>query len=224
MSTKEADIFGSKFRVVDHAPKHTTDEFFHHEPVMERWVTGIREGDFVIDGGASQGNYTLSAVARGARAVAYEPEADHAAMLRANVDENGWGDSVIVREVGIWDGTPYPEGILKQMGMRLDMPTVRLDDEVGMFGLTPGQRVHLKLDIEGTELGALLGGKGLLETYHPRLLIEDHEAVSPSPDCAISRYPESIRSGERMRELLGGLGYKIDYVLWDISRRYWWCE
>jgi FkbM family methyltransferase len=224
----DAEIFGARFKIVEPAsiglPRHSTDEFRDHEPVMDRWVLGIESGDLVIDGGASFGNYTLPALARGARAVCYEPYHEHAAILRANIDANGWARHAVVREVGLWDGTPYPEGILRQMQMRLDMPTVRLDDESAVDLDPMGGLVHLKLDIEGTELGALLGAQRFLAAHHPRIIIEDHEGVSPSPECEISRYPERIESGRRMRELLVGLGYRIEVVPWDVSRKYWVCE
>ena len=108
--------------------------------------------------------------------------------------------------------------------MRLDMPTVRMDDEPELFAAEVGTKVHLKLDIEGTELGALLGGVEFLKKYHPRIVIENHENVNPSPSCAISQYPVQIQSSRRMEELLTGLGYKIDKIPFDISRWYWVCE
>ena len=225
LMTEQVEIFGSKFAVAVPAsvgyPSHSTDEFKHHEPIMERWVKGIHPGDFIVDGGASFGNYALSGVARGARAVCYEPYHEHAQCLRANIMVNGWEDHVKVREVGLWhEGEEYPVAILKQMCMRLDMPTVRLDDEFESWKLEQNTKVHLKLDIEGTELGALLGGVEFLKKHHPRIMIEDHEGVNPDPICAISNYPKIIQSRRRMNELLTGLGYTLEDVPFDVSRHY----
>lgn len=222
MATELVDIFGTKFLVVVPAsiglPNHSTNEFKDHEPVLETWVKGIKHGDVVIDGGACLGNYTFPAIVRGARAICYEPYHEHAKILRASIEANGWEEHIDVREVGLWDGTTYPEAILRQMCMRLDMPTVRLDDEA--LGLVAGDRVHLKLDIEGTELGALLGGVEFLKKYHPRIVIEDHEGVNPDPACAISNYPVQIQSRRRINELLLGLGYNLEVVKFDVSRHY----
>jgi FkbM family methyltransferase len=225
MILEDKNIFGSRFKVVVPAsmgyPQHTTAEFDEHEPIMEAWVSGIGKGDLVIDGGASFGNYTLTALERGASVLAYEPYHEHAEILRANVKANGWGNRCWVREVGLWNGTPYPEGILKQLGCPLDMRTVRLDDEMGTGLLSDA--AHLKLDIEGTELGALQGGLSFLRTRRPRIFIEDHESVSSDPNCEVSRYPERIQSRKGMRAILDPLGYTIEDVPWDVSRHYWVC-
>jgi FkbM family methyltransferase len=228
MILEDKEIFGCRFRVVVPAsigyPRHTTAEFDEHEPVMERWVQGINVGDLVIDGGASFGNYTLTALEGGASVIAYEPYHEHAECLRANVAANGWEARCVIREVGLWNGTPYPEGILRQMQMPLDMPTVRLDDDfavqVHRLTFSPKGKFHIKLDIEGTELGALQGAPEFLRTHHPRLIIEDHESVSSDPNCEISRYPERIQSRKGMRAILGPLGYVIEDVPFDVSRHY----
>lgn len=231
MILEDKEIFGCRFKVVVPAsigyPRHTTAEFDDHEPVMERWVRGIQNGDLVIDGGAAFGNYTLTALERGATVIAYEPYHEHAACLRASVQANGWGACCIIREVGLWNGTPYPEGILRQMQMPLDMPTVRLDDDfavhVRRVCFSPKGKSHIKLDIEGTELGALQGATEFLRTHRPRLIIEDHESVSSDPNCEISRYPERIGSRKGMRAILEPLGYVIENVPFDVSRHYWIC-
>ena len=229
MILEDKEIFGCRFRVVVPAsigfPRHTTAEFDDHEPVMERWVRGIKPGDLIIDGGAAFGNYTLTALARGATVIAYEPYREHAACLRANVAANGWEARCVIREVGLWNGTPYPEGILRQMQMPLDMPTVRLDDDLGSEGMMlanapRGGAAHIKLDIEGTELGALQGGLAFLKARRPRLIIEDHESVSSDPNCEISRYPERIQSRKGMRAIMEPLGYVIEDVPFDVSRRF----
>jgi hypothetical protein len=228
MQTEDIEYFGTRFRVVVPAsiglPKHTTHEFKDHEPVMERWVYGIRSGDLVIDAGAQFGNYALPALYKGACAVCYEPCTENAIILRANVQANNF--SAIIREIGLWNGTPYPEGILRQICMPLGMPTVRLDDEwlSGNLPTGSGGRVHIKLDIEGTELGAIQGGMGFISKYHPKIVIENHEGVSADPLCEVSRHPERVSSSVNIRKLLEGLGYVIDIVPFDVSRFYWVCE
>jgi FkbM family methyltransferase len=223
MILEDKEIFGCRFKVVVPAsigyPRHTTAEFDEHEPVMDRWVQGIKAGDLVIDGGASFGNYTLTALARGATVIAYEPYHEHAECLRANVAANGRESRCVIREVGLWNGTPYPEGILRQMQMPLDMPTVRLDDDLTGYALGNGA-AHIKLDIEGTELGALQGALQFLIRRLPRLIIEDHESVSSDPNCEISRYPERIQSRKGMRAILEPLGYVIEDVPFDVSRHF----
>jgi FkbM family methyltransferase len=229
MVTIEKTVFGTKFIVVEPAsigfPKHTTGEFDDHEPVLERWISGIRSGDVVVDAGAQFGSYTMPALARGATVIAFEPMDDAQKILQANVDANGWSSSFCLKTTCLWDGSEYPEELSRQVfghhypASKLE--TSRLDD-LGI-GTMPG-KLHIKLDIEGAEFGALNGARNILETYHPRLIIEDHEGVSPDPNDEISRYPERIHSRAKMRALLEPLGYKIEVVPWDVSRGYWVCE
>lgn len=251
LETENIEMFGSKFRVVVPASiglgRHSTQEFSDHEPCMERWVSGIRAGDVVIDAGAGFGNYSLPALERGAYAICYEPHDEHATILRTNIAINGWLGRCLVRELGLWRvSSPvtkaedlYPQGILAQLSTPLDMPHRSLDDDMKMFGLVPpkparkgwpkdieavvGSRVHLKLDTEGTELAILQGGMKLLETYHPRIVVENHEGVSSDPNCEVSRYPERVKSSENMERILMSLGYSIEVFRCDVTRRWWVC-
>lgn len=251
LETENIEMFGSKFRVVVPASiglsRHSTQEFKDHEPCMERWVSDIRANDVVIDAGAGFGNYTLPALERGAYAICYEPHGEHATILRTNVAINGWLGRCLVRELGLWKvSSPvtrvedlYPQGILAQLSTPLDMPHRSLDDDMRMFGLVPpkparrgwpqdfppvvGSRVHVKIDTEGTELGIIEGGIGLISKYRPRIVIENHQGVSDDPNCEVSRYPERVKSSENMECILKGLGYDIEVFRCDVTRRWWVC-
>src|SRR5688572_23377858 len=64
----------------------------------------VREGDVVIDAGASYGAYSLTALAAGAAFVfAFEPEPTIAVDLRRNLAANGWEDRCAVVESALWD-------------------------------------------------------------------------------------------------------------------------
>jgi FkbM family methyltransferase len=229
MQIEQKEIFGAKFAVVVPAsiglPRHDTSEFDAHEPCMEGWVADIRPGDVVIDAGASFGNYTLAAIAKGARAVCYEPYEECARILRTNLTVNGWEDLAVIREVGLWwEGSePYPQGILAQLGVPLDMPTVCLDNEMAVLALADlpaTNRVHIKIDTEGTELGIIKGALKLIAKYHPKIVIEDHENVNPDPSCEVSHYPERVESRKNINAILSGLGYKLEVLPFDVSRHY----
>lgn len=228
--TVRKEVFGLSFEVVEPAsigfPQHTTQTFDDHEPVIERWCRGIKPGQLVVDAGACFGSYTLTALAAGAFVVAYEPFDDGFAILTANVWANGWQDRCLIRKEGLWKhGEPYPLELARQVfGHHYpakDLAMVALDDEVTSLGLRSVD--WIKIDTEGTELGILEGAAGCLKTFRPTLIIEDHESVSTDANDEVSRYPERIQSGRRMRELLESLDYAIDVVPWDVSRHYWVC-
>jgi FkbM family methyltransferase len=253
MKIVEFTTFGRTFKAVDPTSigfRHTIAEFEDHEPVLQRWCDGIQPGDVVIDAGAQFGSYTLPALAAGALVIAYEPSDDGFEILSLNLQENvhnaiAWeppsgadtrrfwrGTSIetpcaILRKACLWDDTPYPAELGRQVfGQHYpsvgEPKTVRLDDDLRQLGV---KRVdHIKLDVEGVELGVLYGAERTLYDHRPRLIVEDHEGVSQDPNDEVSRYPERIESGKRMRELLQGLGYQIEIVPWDVSRSYWVAE
>jgi tRNA A58 N-methylase Trm61 len=76
MNIIEIEKHGLHFRVIDPSSvsiKHYSPTIWtEEEPCFEAWCKGIRPGDVVIDAGAAFGNYTLPALAAGARVIAYE--------------------------------------------------------------------------------------------------------------------------------------------------------
>jgi FkbM family methyltransferase len=226
MSTIDVETFGARYRVVEPSdigyPQHSTHTFHDYEPVLERFVRDVQAGDVVIDAGACFGSYTLPALAKGARVIAYEPFRDALEILNANVSANGWADRCIVRPFALFDGTPYPEALLgdvfgKHYPTR-GVASLSLDADLATLDV---ERVDwIKLDIEGAELGALIGARKTLERHHPRLIIEDHEGVSPDPNCMVSRYPETVNSRARIHAMLRELDYTFEVVRFDVSRFY----
>lgn len=221
----DIETFGFRFKVVEPAsigyPQHSIGEFTDHEPVLERWCRGIKPGDVVVDAGAQFGSYTMPALAAGASVVAYEPYPDGQAILCANVEANGWTERFSLRPQCLWDGTEYPEKLARQVfgqhyptNIEGGVLTCRLDDNLA------GKVDHIKLDIEGAELGALKGAQRILREYHPRLVVELHEGVSPDPEDEVSRYPETVNANAEIARMLEGLGYALEYVKWDVSRLY----
>ncbi len=233
MKTVDVERYGLRFKVVEPAsvglPHLDLHDFLDdQEPVLERWCAGLRPGDVVVDAGAKFGSYTMPALAAGALVIAYEPCDDGPAMLKANAEANGWSDRLVVRKLALWDGTEYPVALARQVFGSGDFRAasfehVRLDDDIRAEGL-PKRVDHIKLDVEGAELGVLRGAGGTLYDYRPRLVIECHEGVSKDPADEVSRYPERTEVDRHMREMLDGLGYRIDVFPWDVSRRYWVCS
>lgn len=133
----------------------------------------LRPGMTVLDLGANFGFYTLRALRKECRVVSYEPTPQTCALLRQNINANGFancGRSIVVEAAvsdmcGITEFYENPNmcgynSIYSMEGQHLiQVPTVTLDSQIEEIG-----RVDvIKMDIEGAEYRALLGMRRLLE-------------------------------------------------------------
>lgn len=169
----------------------------------------LAPGDVVIDGGANIGLFTLTAAAAvgpKGRVLACEPAGETMALLRANVKLNGF-DWVELHERGLAEhsgvetlytfgpGAGLSSFAPAAEGRAEEIPIATLDEIAGpaFYGVR-----LVKLDIEGAELRALQGGRRLLESARPVLMLE------MEPDH-LARQGASV---EAIQELLSGLGYR----------------
>jgi FkbM family methyltransferase len=156
----------------------------------------IRPGDVVLDCGANVGVFTREAVARGARlVVAIEPAPVNLECLRRNFADEISSGKVIVYPKGVWEkeemlrlreneSTSAMDSFVEQKGTREGplLPLTTIDILVRELKL---DRVDfVKMDIEGAERRALIGGLQTLSRYRPRLEISvnhlpDDPAVVP---------------------------------------------
>lgn len=139
-------------------------------------------GGLAVDVGANKGVYLYKMSKHFATVHAYEPQPSLSAFLKRAAPRN-----VTVHAAAVSDrpgvvrlGIPlaanlnelatvdHPEAL--PGGMRLvDVPSIRLDDE-GLPRLD-----FLKIDVEGHELAALNGARGVIGKYRPVVLIEAEE-------------------------------------------------
>jgi FkbM family methyltransferase len=145
-------------------------------------------GSTAIDVGANIGIFSLSlaeAVGPEGAVWAFEPVSDTASRLRANLDQNGLKNTVvIVAAAGNSEGdalvqrakdsaysiTVKPNGKAKADESLEEVPKVRLDTIWNQMNRP--QISVAKIDVEGAELEVLQGALELLEACHPTLLIE----------------------------------------------------
>jgi FkbM family methyltransferase len=185
------------------------------EPFTIDWLhQWVRAGDVLYDIGANVGAYSLVAAKKpggGARVFAFEPSYANVSSLCANIVLNGAADQI----------TPLPFALSNANGMtvfglralepgsarhtlgdvestegptlyRQPVVTYRLDDLVERFGLP--QPTHVKLDVDGGELGVLAGAARTLASPMLRsMLIEVSTVLS-----------------EEITALLAGHGLKLD--------------
>ena len=186
--------------------------------------TALRPGGVFVDVGANFGYFTLLARAitgpKGA-CVAFEPDPLSLGRLRANLELNGFGDvRVVPKMCGDTTGTRVFHGMSSELdnwgmasaladvpgSVRMEVPCVRLDDELKAIGI---DRVGVcKMDIEGGELGALMGFRdGIRLRKVDCFLVECHEAILKSSGQSVGPALALLRdNGYEIRKVVASRG------------------
>jgi len=177
-----------------------------HEPwIQDLLKTELRPGDCYYDVGAHAGFFCLVAsrfVGPSGKIVAFEPDPENAATLKANIAKNGL-TQVTILEAAVWsspghvtferasDASNRTQGHVSSANdaglHRISVPAVRLDDLVFGDG-HPAPRL-IKMDVEGAEWEALQGARRLLTEAQPKLLCEVHDVAQM---CQIRAYVEGF--------------------------------
>lgn len=185
---------------------------------MKLFLSHIRPGDTFVDLGAHMGYYTLPAaraVGPSGRVFAFEPESANRAVLEKMVRAQGAANTTVIpkavsnRSGGSRlylsaDNTVDHHAYDSHDGRRfIDIETTTLDDH---FAGIPGGIDLIKIDIQGAELAALEGMRGLL-------------AKNRNAKLFVEYWPAGLkRFGSRPRDVpdfLAGMGYS----LFDIDER-----
>lgn len=169
---------------------------------------GVKRGDIVLDCGAHVGLYSKTALRAGAKlVVAIEPAPANLECLRRNLKAEIAAGQVIVCPKGVWDKTgilPLYENAGNTAG---DSFVQKGEGSVvaGQIHLTTIDALaaelqlprvdFIKMDIKGAAEKALLGGRGTLAAFRPRLAISSEED-SDRP-VAVSRAVDALGLGYR---------------------------
>jgi len=155
----------------DIATRWCLDSFGACEPeVCHLMVRAVRPGDVAIDGGANIGFFTLllsRLVGMEGHVIAIEPAAQNVAKLVENIKINGLHNIQFYKEalwsnndeVDLWTGMDSGISSLKRSPDH--MASTRMNGSV-LRDFTKECRL-IKLDIEGSELAALMGGGQLIK-------------------------------------------------------------
>lgn len=170
----------------------------------------VHSGDIVLDCGANVGVFAREALDAGAKLViAIEPAPENIECLRRNFDKEIGAGKLIVYPKGVWDKDDFltlnvdPNNsaadsfVIQREGSlgMVKMPLTTIDKLAGELKL---ERVDfIKMDIEGAEVKALDGARGVLGKYHPRMSL----AVYHEPD-----HPRSVPAAA----MRGWDGYKTE--------------
>ncbi len=167
----------------------------------EPWIQNLLKselapGDCYYDVGAHAGFFALIAsrfAGPHGKIVAFEPDPDNAANLKANIAKNAIAQVRLV-EAAVWSsaGKVTFERALEASNrtqgriaaepnpklVRITVPAVQLDDLVFEKGYPVPQMI--KMDVEGAEWDALQGASRLLKEVKPKLLCEIHDSAQMS--------------------------------------------
>lgn len=174
--------------------------------VVDRFATN---GATAVDVGASWGLFTYHLarrVGRSGQVYSFEPHPENAPMLHKLAAARS---GVHFRQVAVSDQAGYAELVVPQRHSRqvtaqsslahgfdgqdvdvtrIDVPTVRLDDELG-----PAVDVDLvKIDVEGHELAVLRGGAEMFRRCRPAILIEIEQRHLSVPIDDVFRQLEEL--------------------------------
>ncbi len=166
--------------------------------------TRVRPGNIVLDAGANVGVYTRKALALGAsKVIAIEPAPENLECLRRNFAAEIARGQVVVYPKGIWDrddtlklsvdpGDSAKDSFLRpiQGASYVEAPLTTIDKMVAELGLT---RVDfIKMDIEGAERKAIMGGRQTIAKYHPHMALCIYHVEGDEvevPRLALEAYP-----------------------------------
>jgi FkbM family methyltransferase len=166
----------------------------------------VQPGETVLDCGAHVGTFARKALESGAeKVIAIEPSPDHLECLRRNFEDAISAGKLILYPKGVWherDVLPLvvPEvntGAASVKDLRLggriveDIELTTIDEMVRELHLP---RVDfIKMDIEGSEVNAVLGAKTTLARFRPRMAIAAyHHRSDPEviPRIVLTYSPE----------------------------------
>ena len=190
LPTREAD----GLRWLARGP-HTDDwiAVAHEDALAPLLESLLPEGGVFLDVGAHVGRWALRLAAKASQVVAVEANPDTAAVLRYHIALNNIGNVQVI-EAAAWDThaklamTDHNQQVTG--GSARVQPAENIEaghvveawpldalllpgDYIGAGGFP--ERVDLvKLDVEGADLHALEGMRGLLAAHRPVLFIEDH--------------------------------------------------
>jgi FkbM family methyltransferase len=199
--------------------KHVRDDNYERD-VTALFRASLRPGMSVVDIGANIGYFTLlaaSLVGPQGRVLAIEPNHRNVRLLEASRRANNFRHVTIAqtaagRETGLLVlNTSYSNGTTSDLPADLAqffsaeaVPAMRLDSLLDRD--TPVN--FIKIDVEGAEFNALLGGEATIRRWRPLLVSE----FSPSLMPGISHI-----SGEDYLRWLIGFGYELSVLEQDGS-------
>ena len=139
------------------------------EPETVEWIRSFDEGSVLWDVGASVGPYSLIAAALGHQVVALEPFAPSYGHLWQNIWLNSKHGSVVALPFGLSSQDTPPSRIIRCSSAAPGSASHGSGDFEQVFLFTSADDLadrvpppnHVKIDVDGAELGVIEGGRVL---------------------------------------------------------------
>lgn len=183
-------------------------------PIIARHFD-VKPGEVVFDVGAAGSNWSLYALASGAKMVyAFEPCVPyHKKMVEDVLCNPGFYERSKILLMGLdktdrWktiEESYIESGGADGMEVSPEMTVPARFVPMDFFMPEVDRLDWVKMDIEGFEWNAIVGGRDILAKHLPNFIIENHQYVSPR----IGRWMRKDRIIEHIYAYLLGLGYKV---------------
>jgi FkbM family methyltransferase len=158
----------------------------------------VKEGDVVVDVGASYGVYTIYSLLLGASYVyAFEPNKYKYKIMLENIFINNFGDKVNANMSFVGDGTIKPFNLQSTIETKEGLP---LDSLIPITHKID----WIKVDVEGYELEVIRGAQNIIKQHKPNLYIEDHTFVYD--------FVKNEQKMDKLKDLLKPYGYNFESV------------
>lgn len=188
--------------------KEMFDEIYGYDGCIYE-LPGLVEvcpGDWVLDGGACEGFFSLYCLSKGANVVAVEPNPYMAAALRLTLQPYlESGRAMLVEAcLGAKSGETRLRCDAERPGDSCEAPLGALDDAVPVSVFTLDELIltrevaprldYLKLDVEGAERTVLDGAAGTLRRFHPKCALacyhfpDDHKLLALKLKASVPEY------------------------------------
>jgi len=140
------------------------------EILGKRWIGPIRPGDVAIDAGFGPGAWTLTALAKGATVFAFDPKPHAVQILSEILAINDFPGHCCISPIALRDraGKIFYEGLWFR--------AITIDEFSN--GIKLKQLDHVNMDVEGSELEVIRGGRETIKKFHPRVVAEVHGSTS----------------------------------------------
>ena len=170
-----------------------------------------KKGDVVIDAGAFHGFFTgiLSLLVGGSgKVIAFEPNPGNFNILKKNLSDNKFKNVIFVNKglsnedadslLFLQDGLDSSFLINNPHSEKIKATTVRLDSELPKLGIKKVD--FIKMDIEGSEIEAVKGGRKTLENNDLHLAIASYHLLNGEKTCfelekQLNRYGYKTKTG-----------------------------
>ncbi len=150
--------------------EHQLKQYFE-ESIME-----YRDGEIFVDCGCYdfESSERLMNICDVKKVYAFEPDIQNLEKVKSNIERLGCKDKVEVFNCGLWDKSTSLH--FNSSGDMMSMVCGEGDGEdsievVALDSVIKEKVTFIKMDIEGSELKALQGGRNLIRTYMPKLAI-----------------------------------------------------